>query len=137
MKLRTTLFAALLALAGTAFAANPPPPPATGVGPGTGHERPCQKDPAKCQAEAAKFDQWCSANADKCTDLKAWAVRRAEYCKANAQKCEEHRQKMEERRAQFCQQDPSRPHCHAIVANHQPGDDDQSDDQAPPPPPAM
>lgn len=147
MKLRMFLFATLLALSASAFAA-PVPIGATTSSPETSayphtrepHLRACEKDPSKCQADAARFDSWCSANAQKCTDLKAWAVRRAEYCKANAQKCEEHHQQMEERRAQFCQQDPSKPHCHAVVANKQPGDQDQdngqpSDDQVPPPPP--
>jgi len=129
MTLRTTLFAALLALSGAAIGATPPPSPATGAGPGTGHERPCQRDPAKCQAEAAKFDQWCSANAEKCTDLKAWAVRRAEYCKANAQKCEEHRERMRERREECRDMKNGKP-----MADEPGGQ--PSDDQQEPPPPA-
>jgi hypothetical protein len=143
MKIQTLAFATVLALASTAFAA-PIPIGATSSSPESSaypharepHLRACEKDASKCQADAAKFDSWCSANADKCTELKAWVVKRAEYCKANAQKCEEHRQQMEERRAQFCQQDPSKPHCTAMRANKQPGDDDQSDDQMPPPPPS-
>jgi hypothetical protein len=136
MKLRTLLFTALLGLAGTAFAATPPPASSTGMGPTGKHQGPCEKDPSKCQAEAAKFDTWCSANADKCNGLKAWAEKRREYCEANAQKCEEHRQKMMQRHEELCQQDPSKPHCHAMRANNQPGpnDNDESPDQMPPPP---
>jgi hypothetical protein len=137
MKLRTLMFASLLALTGAAFGATPPPAAGTGMGPGSHHLGPCEKDPSKCQAEAAKFDSWCTANAEKCTALKAWAVKRAEYCEANAQKCEEHRQKMMQRHEELCQQDPSKPHCHAMRANNQPNDNESTDDQAPPPPPAV
>lgn len=137
MRLQTLLFASLLALAGTAFADTPPPSAATGMGPGAKHMGPCEKDPAKCEADAAKFDQWCQANQQKCTDLKAWAEHRREACEKDKPKCEEMREKMEARHAQICKQDPSMPHCHAIRANHQPGDDtDDSGDQAPPPPPS-
>lgn len=94
MKLKMFLFTALLALAGSAFAASPPPPAGTGANPT--HMGPCEKDPSKCQADAAKFDNWCSANADKCVKLKAWAEVRREKCEANPQKCEERRHRMME-----------------------------------------
>jgi hypothetical protein len=142
MKFQALILGALLAFTATAFAA-PIPIGATTSSPESaafphsgGHMGPCQKEPSTCQANAAKFDQWCEANADKCTALKAWAEKRIAYCEANAQKCAEHKQKMEARHAQICQQDPSAPHCHAIRANVQPGDEDQTDDQQPPPPPS-
>jgi hypothetical protein len=100
------------------------------------HRGPCEKDKAKCQADAAKFDQWCSGNADKCNALKAWAEKRREYCEANAQKCEEMKEKMQERHDEMCQQDPSKPHCHAIKANNQPNDNEDEGGQEPPPPSA-
>jgi hypothetical protein len=134
MKLRIVIFTALLALAGSAFAATPAPSASTGMAPGDKHMGPCEKDPAQCKADAAKFDQWCSANAEKCTNLKAWAEKRREFCEKNAQKCEEMKEKMKEHHDEMCKQDPSKPHCHAMRANQQPGDNDQPDDQAPPPP---
>ncbi|HEY1773362.1 MAG TPA: hypothetical protein VGH91_09245 [Gammaproteobacteria bacterium] len=134
MKLRTLLFTALLALAGSVFGATPPPAAGTGVGPGSAHQGPCEKDPAKCQADAAKFDQWCQANAQKCMNLKSWAEKRIERCEKDPQKCEEMKQKMQQAHQQICQTDPSKPHCHALRANHQPNDNDQTDDQPPPPP---
>ncbi len=132
MTLRTLLLTTLLALSGAAIGATPPPPPATGVSPMVKHQGPCEKDPAKCQAEAAKFDQWCSANADKCNALKAWAEKRREMCEANAPKCQEMREKMKQRHAEICQQDPSKPHCHAIRANKQPGDNEEPADEPAP-----
>jgi hypothetical protein len=137
MKLKTLLFTALLAVTGAAFGATPPPPAATGMGPAGKHQGPCEKDPSKCAADAAKFDNWCTANAQKCTNLKAWAEKRIEFCQANAQKCQEHREQMMQRHEEICQQDPSKPHCHAMRANHQPNDNEEpSDDEALPPPPA-
>ena len=70
MRLTTIFAAALLALASGAFAASPAPAGASAAHPGErGH---CCADNAKeCNDQAAKFDQWCSANADKCTALKA------------------------------------------------------------------
>src|SRR6185312_2074388 len=135
MRFRMMIFTALLALAGTAFAATPPPAPATGAGPGANHQGPCERDPSKCAAEAAKFDQWCTANADKCVKLKAWAERRREKCEANKEKCEEMKQRMmqrhEERRSMKQNQaQPDEP-----GANNQPNDNEgQPDDLAPPPP---
>ena len=136
MNLKTILFATLLALAGTAFAANPPPSAATGVGPGSGHERPCQRDPAKCQTEAAKFDQWCSANADKCTDLKAWAEKRREFCEANKQKCEEHRHNMHEHMKEWCAKNPDDEHCKMMMKHTDEGDMGGDEGSEMPPPPA-
>jgi hypothetical protein len=97
---------------------------------------PCEKDPSKCQADAAKFDNWCAANAQKCTTLKAWAEKRIERCEANKPKCEEMKQKMMQRHQEICQQDPSKPHCHAMRANNQPGDNEDPNEMPPPPPAA-
>ena len=55
MKLRALLFTSLLAVAGTAFAANPPPPASTGFAPMGHREGPCKQDPAQCKEAAAKF----------------------------------------------------------------------------------
>ena len=138
MKLKTLLFASLLALAGSSFAANPAPSATTGAG---AHMGPCKTDPAKCQAEAAKFDTWCQANAEKCTDLKAWAEKRVEYCQAHGQECKEHWQKMHEHMRKWCDKNPDNAHCEKMKARMQadePGQSDgSSDDQTPPPPPAI
>lgn len=129
MKLRTLMFTALLAVTGAAFGATPPPPASTAMGPDH-HQGPCEKDPSKCQADAAKFDQWCSANADKCTNLKAWAERRREACEKNADKCKERMEKMHEHMKEM----------RAEKQGGQPGpsdnngpNDEPGDDQAPPP----
>lgn len=135
MKLKTLLFTTLLALAGSAFGATPAPSTSTGAG---AHMGLCKKDPAKCQAAAAKFDQWCSANAEKCTDLKAWAEKRREFCEANKPKCEEHRHRMMEHMKEWCAKNPDEEHCkkHAMKADEPGQGDEPSDDQQEPPPPA-
>src|SRR6185437_6771051 len=127
MKLKTLLFASLLALAGTAFGATPPPSASTGT---SAHMGPCKKDPAKCQAAAAKFDQWCSANAEKCTDLKAWAEKRREFCEANKPKCEEHMHRMHEHMKKWCDKNPA--DCQKMKADEPGQGDEPSDDQMPP-----
>jgi hypothetical protein len=131
MTLRTILFAALLAISGAAISANPPPSATTGVGPGSHHMGPCEKDPSQCQADAAKFDNWCTANADKCTALKAWAVKRAEYCQANAQKCKERMQKMHEHMKKYCASNPDDEHCQKMNGKGDQGD--MGGDMPPPP----
>jgi len=120
MKLRTLLFAMSLALAGSAFAASPSPSSSTGMGPMGRHEGPCKTDPQMCKDEAAKFDTWCAANADKCTSLKAWMEKHREKCEANPKKCEERMRKMHEHMKDMKQS----------------GDDESGDDQGPPPPSA-
>ena len=128
MKLTTLLFAALLAVAGAATAANPPPA-ATGANPEHAHMGPCDKNPAECKADAAKFDQWCSANADKCIKLKSWAEKRIEKCEANKEKCKEMHEKMKERREE---------HRADKQDQQQTGQGDEpGEDQAPPPPPVF
>lgn len=137
MKMKSLLFAGCLALAGAAFGATPPPSASTGSG---AHMGPCKADPAKCQAAAAKFDTWCQANAEKCTDLKAWAEKRIEYCQAHGQECKEHREKMHEHMKKWCDKNPDAEHCQKMKARMQgdePGQGNEpSDDQAPPPPPS-
>ena len=130
MKFRTLLFATMLMLAGAAIGANPPPPASTGATPMDHREGPCKKDPAKCQAAAAKFDQWCSANAEKCTDLKAWAERRREYCEAHGQECKDRMHNMHEHMKEYCSKNPDDVHCKAMKDPHDEGD---TNDMPPPP----
>lgn len=133
MKLRALLFTSLLAVAGTAFAANPPPPASTGFAPMGHREGPCKQDPAQCKEAAAKFDQWCSANAEKCMDLKAWAEKRREFCEANKEKCEEHRHKMHEHMREWCAKNADDEHCQRMKEHH--GDESEmGGDEMPPPP---
>lgn len=126
MKLTTLMFAGLVAIAGSALAANPPPA-ATGAGPEKAHMGPCEKNPAECKADAAKFDQWCSANADKCIKLKSWAEKRIERCEANKEKCKEMHEKMRERHEEHRADKQDQQ-------NGQPQPDEPGDEQAPPPP---
>ena len=124
MKSRILFLTALLALglSAASFAATPAPAAATGGHEGRRVDR-CEAKAQECKEAAAKFDQWCSANAEKCTALKAWAEKRREYCEANAKKCAEHREKMRE-------------HMHAMKTNQANGQngDQPDEDQAPPPP---
>ena len=108
MKLRIVLFAALLGLGSTAFADNPAP--AAGATPAP-HGM-CAKNPDQCTQLAAKFDQWCQANADKCVQSKAMMEKRREFCEANQAKCQAMRAKMK--------------------GNRQSGDDDGDDTSSPP-----
>lgn len=96
MKLRTLFLSAALAFTASAFGASPAP--AAGTGSGPMHGGMCTKSPDQCQQLAAKFDQWCSANADKCVALKAFVEKRRERCEANKDKCEEMMERMHERR---------------------------------------
>lgn len=128
MKLTTILFAALLGLASSAaFAATPSPAASNNADQGEKHQGPCEKNPAECKADAAKFDQWCSANADKCIKLKSWAERRIERCEADKEKCKEMHEKMRERHEE--RRDDKQ--------DQEQGDQDrdQDNDQQPPPPP--
>ena len=95
MKLHIVFLAAALGLATTAFGATPAPAAGTGMGP-AGHHDFCQQNAQECKDEAAKFDQWCSANADKCVALKARVEKRREWCEANKDKCEEMMKRMHE-----------------------------------------
>ena len=115
MKLRIALLSALLGLmSSAAFADNPPaggstPPPGKG-----GH---CAQNPQECQQLAAKFDQWCSANADKCTAAKAHIERHLEWCQQNKDKCEKMMQRM---------------HKHHGDQDEDKGGDDDDDTSSPP-----
>ena len=97
MKLKVLLFAAALGLASSAFGASPAPAAGTGGGP-MKHEGYCKQNAQECKDTAAKFDQWCSANADKCVALKTMVEKRRERCEANKDKCEEMMERMHERR---------------------------------------
>ena len=129
MKLRTVLFASLLALAGSAFAATPAPAASTGK-PHPGMKY-CSEHAQECKDNAAKFDQWCSANADKCTALKSWAEKRREYCEAHGQECEEHMHKMHEHMQKWCAKNPD--DCKAMKERHGDEGDMGGDEMSPPP----
>lgn len=87
MKIQTLLFTALLGLAtSAAFGATPAPATDTNGG-APGPHGLCAKSPDQCTQLAAKFDEWCQANAQKCTNLKAHIEKRREYCEQNQQKC--------------------------------------------------
>ena len=115
MKLRTLFFAALLGLLSTAaFAANTPAPAAgTGMGPMHGGMGMCQQNAQECKDLAGKFDQWCSANADKCTAMKAHMEKRREWCEKNMDKCKEMMERMHK-------------HRHGDHGQDQGGDDDDT-----------
>ena len=130
MKLKAIVFSALLALAGSAIAANPPPAASTGMGPGEHHQGLCEKNPAECKADAAKFDQWCQANADKCIKLKSWAEKRIERCEKNAEKCKEMHEKMRQHREERREDNQDQQQ----NGQNQNPPDEPGDDQAPPPP---
>lgn len=90
MKLHIVFFAAALGLAANAFGATPAPAAGTGMGP-AGHHDFCKQNAQECTDLATKFDQWCSANADKCVKLKAFVEKRREWCEKNDEnkgKCE-------------------------------------------------
>ena len=96
MKLRLLMFSALLGLSFSAFAANTPAPAAgTGMGPMKGGM--CQKNAQECKDLSAKFDQWCSANADKCTAVKAHVEKHREWCEAHKDKCKDMMERMHHR----------------------------------------
>ena len=96
MKLRTVLFAALLGLCSAAAFADTAAP--AGGTPPAGPHGMCAKSPDQCTQLAAKFDQWCQANADKCTQAKAMMEKHREFCEANQAKCKEMRQHMRGRK---------------------------------------
>ncbi len=136
MKLNTFIFAGLLALSGAAFAGTPAPAASTGAQPGMGHHDHmdmCKEHAQECKDDAAKFDTWCAANADKCMGVKAFAEKRIEWCSSHEKECAEHRKQEMSDMKQFCSKDPSKPHCHAIVARHQPGDQAPSASSSTPP----
>ena len=96
MKLRVLMFSALLGLMSTAaFADNPP---AGGNPPPPGKGGPCVQNAQECQQLATKFDQWCSANADKCVAAKAHMEKHREWCENNKEKCQKMMERMHDRR---------------------------------------
>ena len=110
MRLISLSAAALLGLAvAAAQAATPTPAGATAARP-VGHGY-CASHAQECKEQAAKFDTWCSANADKCTAIKAAAEHRIEYCAAHAKDCEEHRERMHDRFKGWCDKHPDKPAC--------------------------
>ncbi|MGE5624625.1 MAG: hypothetical protein ACM3ZT_03660 [Bacillota bacterium] len=130
MKPRHILMAALLGLVSTAvFAANPAPAAATGgsMGHGPGMKF-CESHAKDCADQAAKFDQWCSANAQKCTDLKAFVERHREWCEANKGECKEVREQARADRKEWCSKHPDRMRCKAMNTK----DEDTENDTMPP-----
>ncbi|HEV2332726.1 MAG TPA: hypothetical protein VGV16_06150 [Gammaproteobacteria bacterium] len=94
MKIQTLLFTALLGLAcSAAFGATPAP----AAGSHTDSHGMCAQSQDQCTELAAKFDQWCSANADKCTAMKAHMEKRREWCEQNKDKCEKMMRRMRDR----------------------------------------
>ena len=113
MRLRNVILGALLGLFSlTALAANPAPTGSTAAGgQGGGHMHGCQDNPQKCAELAAKFDKWCSANADKCQALKAGIERRHEFCENNKAECKEQREQMRADMKEWCSTHPDKPIC--------------------------
>lgn len=102
MKIQSLLFTALLGLATTAtFGATLAPAAGTAAGP----HGICAKSPDQCTQLAAKFDTWCQANAQKCTDLKAHIEKRREWCEQNQAKCKAVRERVHERIKEHRQED--------------------------------
>ena len=120
MKLRIVLLSALLGLmSSAAFAANTPAP-AAGTGMGPMHGGMCKENAQECKDLAGKFDQWCSANADKCTALKAHVEKHREWCEQNKDKCKEMMERMHK-------------HRHGEKDEDKGGDSDDGDDTSSPP----
>ena len=113
MKLSTLFFAALLGLMSAAALADKTPAPAAGTGGGPMKGGMCQQNAQECQQLAAKFDQWCSANADKCTAMKAHMEKHLEWCEQNKDKCEKMMERM-------------RKHHHEEQDENHGGDDDDT-----------
>jgi hypothetical protein len=126
MKLKTILFATLVSIAGTAIAAATP---ASQPAPSKGEHHYCTDHAQECKDAAAKFDSWCSANADKCTAMKAWAEKHVEYCSAHEKECAEHHHKFADHMKDWCAKNPDKPRCQEMK-NHE---DDEMGGDAPPP----
>ena len=105
MKLRVLMLSALLGLLSTvAFAANTPAP-AAGTGMGPMHGGFCSQNAGECKDLATKFDQWCTENADKCTDVKAHVEKHREWCEQNKDKCQKMMERMHKHRHGMKQDD--------------------------------
>lgn len=116
----TSLFAATLLgfAAAAAQAATPAPAGASAARP-AGHGY-CASHAQECKDQAAKFDTWCSANADKCTAIKAAAEHRIEYCAAHGKECEERHEHRRDRMKGWCEKHPDKPACKNRPAGDQP-----------------
>ena len=110
MRLISLSAAALLGLAvAAAQAATPTPAGATAARP-AGHGY-CASHAQECKEQAAKFDTWCSANADKCTAIKAAAEHRIEYCSQHEKVCKERHEHRRDRMQGWCDKHPDKPAC--------------------------
>ena len=97
MKIRPLLLTALLGLASAAaFGATPAPAASTRPAAMKPHGM-CAKNPNQCIQLAGKFDQWCQANAQKCSNFKAHIEKRREWCEKNPAKCRAIRRRMRDR----------------------------------------
>jgi hypothetical protein len=123
MKLPALILSAVLGFAAAASFADAPAagntPPASGM---------CKTNSQECTQLAQQFDQWCSANADKCTALKAHIEKHREFCEQNKDKCQAMREKTRARMQQYCQANPTAPHCQNKQSPPANGDDDDDDD---------
>jgi len=55
--------------------------------------------------------EFCTANPEKCEEMKAKRAERREFCKANPEKCKEQREQLQAKRAELqakCQADPAK-----------------------------
>lgn len=129
MKLKYLIFTALLALAGNAFAINTSGPGSNGMHPHTGSDR-CKADPGGCKQDAAKFDKWCAANADKCEAVKAWNEHRIEACRGHENDCADHMRRVHEHLKQWCAKNSTDEMC----KNMKDRENDQDSDEGMPPP---
>ena len=121
MKLNTFIFAGLLALSGAAFAGTPAPAASTGAQPGMGHHDHmdmCKEHAQECKDDAAKFDTWCAANADKCMGVKAFAEKHIEWCSTHEKECADHRHDMHDHMKEWCAKNPSNEHCKMMQQKH-------------------
>lgn len=124
MKLPILLVSALLGLSLSAFAATTPSAtPASQPAQGKGEHHYCTEHAQECKDNAAKFDSWCSANADKCTGFKAWAEKHIEFCSAHEKECAEHHEKRHEKMEERCAQNPDKPRCKDMKNNDEMGGD--------------
>lgn len=129
MKLSTLILSIIIGF--WAVASMAAPPAATASGPAGANPSPggyCQSHSQDCTQMAQKFDQWCSANADKCTGLKAHIEKHREFCEQNKDKCQAMREKMRARMQQRCKANPSAPHCQGNQAQQGDEDDNGDDD---------
>ena len=117
------MFTAFLAISASAYAATPVPAAGTGAQPMHHHEGMdmCKEHAQACKDDAAKFDKWCAANADKCTAVKAMAEKHIEYCAAHEKDCAEHMHKMHEHMKDWCAKNPGDEHCKMMKDNKDSG----------------